>query len=147
MVMRTLQIGKEALLVESGALETEGVDNVVDLDLGVVKLLLSLLSGGVGTGVDLNGTLGDHSTVDFVDNVLDELGLVGVRDHLVAGEDILRLRGQLLSGPWFSCPSPAFILVARGAGSRRCERTRNEGVKEHVCRAYLENNHGGGCEC
>lgn len=49
--VRTLQVGEVALLVELCALETEGVDNVVDLDGGVLKSLLTLLGGGVGTNV------------------------------------------------------------------------------------------------
>lgn len=47
----TLEVDQETLLVELGLLETERVDNVVDLDLGVLESLLSLLSGSVGTSV------------------------------------------------------------------------------------------------
>lgn len=49
--MHTLEVSKEALLVEGGALETERADDVVDLDLGVVDFFLSLLSGSVGTDI------------------------------------------------------------------------------------------------
>lgn len=42
---------KVSLLVEGGALETERVDNVVDLDVGIIKLLLATLGGSVGTSV------------------------------------------------------------------------------------------------
>lgn len=50
-VLRTLEVGQVALLVELGGLETERVDDVVDLDLGVLNTLISLLGGSVGTGV------------------------------------------------------------------------------------------------
>lgn len=49
--MLTLEVGQVALLVEAGGLETERVDNVVDLDLGILNTLVGLLSGSVGTGV------------------------------------------------------------------------------------------------
>ena len=49
--MRTLEIGKVALLVKGGRLKAERVDNVVDLDLLVVEGLLGLLSGSVGTDI------------------------------------------------------------------------------------------------
>lgn len=48
---RTLEVGQVALLVEAGGLETERVDDVVDLDLGILETLLGLLSGSIGTGV------------------------------------------------------------------------------------------------
>lgn len=46
-----LEVDEVALLVERSGLETEGVDNVVDLDVGVLEGLLGLFSGGVGTSV------------------------------------------------------------------------------------------------
>lgn len=47
----TLEVGQVALLVEAGGLETERVDDVVDLDLGILNTLVGLLSGSVGTSV------------------------------------------------------------------------------------------------
>lgn len=47
----TLEVSQVALLVEAGGLETERVDDVVDLDLGILKTLVGLLSGSVGTSV------------------------------------------------------------------------------------------------
>lgn len=47
----TLKVGQVALLVEAGGLKTERVNDVVDLDLGILKTLFGLLSGSVGTGV------------------------------------------------------------------------------------------------
>lgn len=58
-MIRTLEVGQVALLVEGGGLETERVDDVVDLDGGVLKTLIGLLSGSVGTGVcDENVSMG-----------------------------------------------------------------------------------------
>ena len=47
----TLEVSKVGLLVEAGALETERVDDVVDLDDLILEGLLSLLGGGVGANV------------------------------------------------------------------------------------------------
>lgn len=49
--MLTLEVSQKGLLVEAGGLETERVNNVVDLDRLVFEGLLSLLGGGVGTDV------------------------------------------------------------------------------------------------
>ena len=38
---------------------------------------------------DIDGLLGDHGTVCFVDDAVDLLQVVGVGDDLVIGEDIL----------------------------------------------------------
>lgn len=48
---RTLKVGEVGLLVERGRLETERVDDVVDLSSTVVEGLLGLLGGSVGTDV------------------------------------------------------------------------------------------------
>lgn len=69
----TLEVGEVALLVELGALETEGVDNVVDLDGSILELLLLLLSGGVGTNVDLDGALLNHGAVDLIGGTVADL--------------------------------------------------------------------------
>jgi hypothetical protein len=50
-LLLTLEVGEVALLVESGALETERADDVVDLGDLVIKILGSLLGGSVGTNV------------------------------------------------------------------------------------------------
>jgi hypothetical protein len=50
-VIRTLEVNQIALLVKAGRLKTERVDDAVDLDGGILKLLLGLLSRGVGTSV------------------------------------------------------------------------------------------------
>jgi hypothetical protein len=43
---------------------------------------------------DDNGTLSDHGAVSLVDDVVDELELVRVRDDLVIGEDVLSQHGE-----------------------------------------------------
>ena len=48
MGMTNLEVGEIGLLVEGGLLETEGVDDVVNLRRTLLKRLLGLLSGGVG---------------------------------------------------------------------------------------------------
>jgi hypothetical protein len=88
-LLLTLEVGEEALLVESGALETERVDDVVDLDDLVINILGSLLGGSVGTGVNGESTLLDHGTIGLVDDAIDLLEIVGVGEELVTGEDIL----------------------------------------------------------
>ena len=87
---RTLKVDEVALLVELGALETERVDDVVDLDGLVLKGLLTLLGGGVGTNVDLDGALLNHGAVGLIGDAIADLSeVVRVRDDLVAGDDIL----------------------------------------------------------
>lgn len=47
----TLEVSKVTLLVEAGALETERVNNVVDLDGGILESLIGLFGGSVGAGI------------------------------------------------------------------------------------------------
>ena len=51
---------------------------------------------GLCRRTDDNGTLGDHGAVSLVDNVVDELEIVRVRDDLVIGEDVLWKRIMLV---------------------------------------------------
>ena len=85
----TLKVDEVTLLVELGALEAERVDDVVDLDGLVLKGLLTLLGGGVGTNVDLDGALLNHGAVGLIGDAIDLLEVIGVRDDLVTGDDIL----------------------------------------------------------
>jgi hypothetical protein len=48
---RTLEMAEICLLVEGGLVETERVDNVVDLDGAILDTFLGLLSRCVGTSV------------------------------------------------------------------------------------------------
>ena len=109
----TLEVGQVALLVETSLVQAERVDDI-DLGLdGVVGTLLSLLSGSVGTSVcallaplfltaaycGAKHTEGLTTDVDLlavglVDNVVDQLKVIGVGDDLVVGDDILEIQGQ-----------------------------------------------------
>lgn len=75
-----LEVGKEGFFVENGGLETEGVDNVVDLGLTLLERFASLLRGRVGTDVDIVSRANDdHRAVDLVDNSIDFFSGWGVR--------------------------------------------------------------------
>lgn len=50
-IIRTLEVGEVALLVEAGLVQAEGVDDVDDLVLVVLDGLLGLLGGSIATGV------------------------------------------------------------------------------------------------
>ncbi len=115
-MFRTLEVGKVGLLVERGALQTERVDDVVDLLLGVLQGLIGLLGGRVGANVwgecqpplgswlpptlwprlwaglvrtDLDAALGDHGAVGLVDDTVDLGEVVRVRDDLIAADNVL----------------------------------------------------------
>jgi len=45
--------------------------------------------GQGGSRTDLNGTLNDHLAVDLVDDAIDLLQVVRIRDDLVVGDGIL----------------------------------------------------------
>ena len=49
--VHTLEVGEIGLFVKASRLETESVDNVVDLDLVIFESLLGLLGGGVGADI------------------------------------------------------------------------------------------------
>ena len=52
-----------------------------------ISVVLGALRGGART--DFDGTESDHGTVDFVDDAIDLLKVVGVGDDLVAGDNVL----------------------------------------------------------
>jgi hypothetical protein len=108
------------LLVERGRIQTERVDDVVNLDSTILDTLLGLLSRSIGTGVyfllsavvlylclalragrgrgirtDFDGAESDHLAVDLVDNAINFLEIVGVGDDLVAGDKILSGKARL----------------------------------------------------
>merc|ERR1712032_830555 len=62
----TLEVGEVGLLVERSALETERVDNVVDLLGTIGHGLLHLLGGRVSSNVNITLLDEDHGTVDLV---------------------------------------------------------------------------------
>jgi hypothetical protein len=77
------------------------------LDSSILNAFFGLLSRCVGASIyipasavcdlfrgwlvhtDLDGTERNHGTIDFVDDAIDFLKIVGVRDNLVTGDDIL----------------------------------------------------------
>jgi len=134
---RTLEVGQVALLVERSALETERVDNVVDLDGRVLQGLLGLLSGRVGADVwrstlaavgflsragshigggarylrtNLDVALGDHGAVSLVDDTVDLGEVVRVRDDLITADNVLVEGGRVL----------ADLSALYGAAAWRC---------------------------
>lgn len=106
-----------ALLVERCRLQSEGVDDIVDLDgLVVGTFIVATLGGSIGTGVlmrksvgrsvvkkvgyavvrtDVDGVESDHGTVDLVHDTVDQLGFIRVRDDLVSGDDVLESSPKL----------------------------------------------------
>jgi len=66
------------------------VCDIEDGLIGIVGTLLGLLRGCVGAGVEGLAANGDLSAVGLVDDAVDLLEVVGVRDELVAGDDVLR---------------------------------------------------------
>jgi len=49
----------------------------------------TIVAGG-GSRTDLDGALDDHGAVGLIDDAIDLLQVIGVRDDLVSGDDILR---------------------------------------------------------
>jgi hypothetical protein len=47
----TVEICLQALLVVEGLLQTEGLDDIDDLAVGIFGSLVSLLGGGIGAGI------------------------------------------------------------------------------------------------
>jgi hypothetical protein len=88
-------------------IQAERVDNVVDLNGSILNTLLGLLRRCVGTSVcypqsavwllfrardvltDFDRAEGNHGTIDFVDNIVDFLEVVGVGNDLVTSENVL----------------------------------------------------------
>ena len=86
----SLEVAEVALLVECGLIETEGVDNIDHGLCRVIGTLLGLLSGSIGTGVDIDWADGDFAAVGLVCDTVDLLQVVGVGDDLVTSDDVLR---------------------------------------------------------
>lgn len=109
--MHTLEICEVALLVEAGLVEAERVDDIDLLLRRVLDTLLGLLSRGIAASVYIRlgccvygkdwrrgrteglASNSDLLAVGLVDDTVDLLEVVRVRDHLVAGEDVLHRRG------------------------------------------------------
>jgi len=93
--IRTLKVAKISLLVKLGLIQTERVHNI---DLGllvVINIVTALFGRSVGPGVEALAANGDLGAVGLVDDAVDFLEVVRVRDQLVVGDDVLRcIRGQ-----------------------------------------------------
>lgn len=85
---------------------------------------------GVGANVDVVGAFCDLSAVDFVDDVIDVLELVGVGDDLVARYDVL-CSGQSEIGR-FSCSGRS----ATPASGARCNEATNL-VDDHCGSSWM----------
>lgn len=85
----TLDVSQKGLLVKGCLLQTEGVDNVVDGLLGGVQFLVTTFSRWVGTDINVTVTNGNHLTVGLVDDIVNQLDVVGIRQKLVVRDDIL----------------------------------------------------------
>lgn len=85
-----LDVGEVGLLVERGLLKTSVVNNVVDLEgLSIVSLVVSALSTGVSTDVDIRTRLDlNHSSIDLVDDTVDLLDIKSIGKELVVRENI-----------------------------------------------------------
>jgi hypothetical protein len=103
----TLEVCEVALLVEARRVQTEGIDDIIDLLRPVLDALLGLLCGRVATGVyvllaaksqawrggmrtERLSTDGHHAAVDFVCDAVDLDHVVRVGDDLIVGDNILR---------------------------------------------------------
>jgi hypothetical protein len=95
-------------------IQAERVDDVVDFHGFILNTLLCLLSRCIGSSIcnpisvwlvlfrgwfvltDFDGTKRDHGTIDFIDDIIDFLQIVGVRDDLVTGDNILHRSAELV---------------------------------------------------
>lgn len=146
------------------------MDDIEDGLGGVIDVVTTLLSRGVGTNVCTQGKPssrknlcgrrregltdvvvadGDLLAVGLVDGAVDLLQVVGVGDELVTGDDVLRGRSA------GACPrvSRLSCLVIRGRSSRSSRHGATVGVPRFrrlqnpdrsKDRTHLENNHFGG---
>lgn len=77
------------LLVELGLVQSEGVDDV-NHGLGLVLGIVSrVLGGSVGSNVDVANANADLLAVGLVDDIVDQLDVVGVGDELITSDDVL----------------------------------------------------------
>ena len=70
-------------------IQPEAINDIDDLFRSLLERLLLFFGGRVCANVDVVGALGDLSAVDFVDDVINFLEIVGVGDDLVTGDDVL----------------------------------------------------------
>lgn len=82
---------KVCLLVELSVGQAERVHNVENGLGAILGVLCGLLGRCVGTSVDLDGAQGDVTAVGLEDDAVNLLEVEGVRDQLVAGDNVLRM--------------------------------------------------------
>jgi hypothetical protein len=93
-----------------------------------------ILSRGRIVLTDFDRTKGNHGTIDFVDNIVDFLQIVGVGDDLVTSDKVLHQRITLvLDSPTICTIGQSFSLEAQKRG--RFTQALN---------TNLVNNHDGG---
>lgn len=95
--------------------------------------------GVVVVRTDFDGTLGDHGAVDLVDNVIDQLWVEGIRDQLIAGDNVLLVL-LVAVAKW-----PAQTTASsRGHHRLDCRNvTKGNCPAQHNNAPYLVNNHFG----
>ena len=110
-------------------IQAERVDDVIDFHRFILNTLLCLLSRCIGPSIcnpisvwlvlsrgwfvltDFDGTKRDHGTIDFIDDIIDFLQIVGVRDDLITGENILHRSAELVfESPTFYTDEDGFSL-------------------------------------
>ena len=130
-------VKRSARVLVAEVLQTEGVDDVVDLsDLVIGTLLVAALGRGVSTDIERFTADVDHGAVDFVDDIVDVLEVVRVGDDLVAGDEVLERKSAK-----FVAKKP---LVESQALPR--EKRRNRAAVFFRRATYSEDNHFEGKE-
>lgn len=99
--------------------------------LGVVDILASFFGRGVGARVERLAADGDLGAVGLVDDTVDLLEVVGVRDQLVAGDDVLSAEESVFTHP----------SLGHGGAAVKAVKASVQAL------SYLVDNHiGGFCE-
>ena len=91
--MESLLRTKRPLALASHGAQPETIDYINDLFRRLVECLLLFFGRRVCANIDVICALCDLPAVDFVDNVVNVLKIVGVGDDLITSNDIL-WRGQ-----------------------------------------------------
>ena len=91
-----------------------------------------------GIRTDFDGTESDHGTVNFIDNAIDFLEIVGVGDDLVTGDNVLLGTRMLAGDPPHLVPTSSdeaqFEALRSCAGSPRPQEAKSTDlVNDHGC--------------
>ena len=68
---------------------SKSVHHVNDLLCTVIKIFVCLFRGRVGANIEILATFGHLSAIDFINNIVLLNELIGIRDDLIAGDDVL----------------------------------------------------------